>query len=147
MSYYYLPKEKQGFIRSSKGFLNTIKSLEICGNTGLGCYTSLLSLIIDEERDFSVVTAAIKSAGNLCYDDGKIISAMERLSRKPEFKSDILLQKEFCNTLYQICRFMGKPVLLNKGKELLVYLLTGTTNDEIKKFTRETMEKIIALQM
>ena len=147
MSYYYLPKEKQDRTRSAKGLLNTIKSLEICGNTGLGSYTSLLSLVIEEERDLSVVTAAIKSAGNLCYDDGKIISAMERLSRKPEFKGDVLLQKEFCNTLYQICRFMGKPVLLNKGKELLVYLLTGTTNDEIKKFTRETMEKIIALQM
>lgn len=147
MSYYYLPKEKQGFIRSSKGFLNTIKALEICGNTGLGSYTSLLSLIIEEERDFSVVTAAVKSAGKLCYDDGKIISAMERLSRKTEFRSDVLLQKEFCNTLYEICRFMGKPVLLKKGKDLLVYLLTGTTNEEIKNFTRETMEKIIALQM
>ena len=147
MSYYFLSKEQQDRIRSTKGFLNTIKTLEICGNTGLGSYTSLLSLIIEEERDFSVVTAAIKAAGLLCYDDGKIISAMERLSRKPEFKSDVLLQKEFCNTLYQICRFMGKPVLLNKGKDLLVYLLTGTTNQEIKKFTRETMEKIIALQM
>jgi hypothetical protein len=42
---------------------------------------------------------------------------------------------------------MGKPVLLKKGKDLLVYLLTGTTNEEIKNFTRETMEKIIALQM
>ena len=124
-----------------------MKALEICGNTGLGCYTSLLSLIIEEERDFSVVTAAVKSAGKLCYDDGKIISAMERLARKTEFKNDVLLQKEFCNTLYEICRFMGKPVLLKKGKDLLVYLLTGTTNEEIKSFTRETMEKIIALQM
>ncbi|MBQ1197004.1 MAG: hypothetical protein IIX47_00165, partial [Spirochaetaceae bacterium] len=147
MTYYYLPKEQQNRIRNTKGFLNTIKALEICGNTGLGCYTSLLSLIIEEERDFSVVTAAIKSAGNLCYDDGKIICAMERLSRKAEFRNDVLLQKEFCNTLYQICRFMGKPVLLKKGKDLLVYLLTGTTNEEIKNFTRETMEKIIALQM
>lgn len=147
MTYYYLPKEQQNRIRNTKGFLNTIKALEICGNTGLGCYTSLLSLIIEEERDFSVVTAAIKSAGNLCYDDGKIICAMERLSRKAEFRNDVLLQKEFCNTLYQICRFMGKPALLKKGKDLLVYLLTGTTNEEIKNFTRETMEKIIALQM
>ena len=147
LNYYYVPKEKQLKLRSTKGLLNTIKALEVCGNTGLGCYTSLLSLIIEEERDFSVVTAAVKSAGKLCYDDGKIISAMERLSRKTEFRSDVLLQKEFCNTLYQICRFMGKPVLLNKGKDLLVYLLTGTTNEEIKNFTRETMEKIIALQM
>lgn len=147
LNYYYVPKEKQLKLRSTKGLLNTMKALEICGNTGLGCYTSLLSLIIEEERDFSVVTAAVKSAGKLCYDDGKIISAMERLSRKTEFKNDVLLQKEFCNTLYEICRFMGKPVLLKKGKDLLVYLLTGTTNEEIKSFTRETMEKIIALQM
>ncbi len=147
LSYYYVPKEQQRKLRGNKGLLNTIKSLEVCGYTGLGCYTTLLSLIIEDEIDFSVVTAAIKAAGNICYDDGKIISAMELLSRKPDFRKDVLLQKEFCNTLYQICRFMGKPVLLNKGKDILVYLLTGTTNEEIKVFTRETMEKIIALQM
>ena len=42
---------------------------------------------------------------------------------------------------------MGKPVVLNKGKDILVYLLTGTLSEEVKNFTRETMEKIIALQM
>ena len=147
MNYYYVPTEKQLQLRSSKGLFETIKILEICGNTGLGSYTNILSLIIEKETDFSVVTAAIKAAGKLGYDDGKIISAMEYLSRKIDFKNDILLQKEFCNTLYQICRFMGKPVLFNKGKDLLFYLLTGTSNEEIKIFTRETMEKIIALQM
>ena len=72
---------------------------------------------------------------------------MEILSRKSNFKSNVVLQKEFCNTLYEICRFMGKPVVLNKGKDILVYLLTGTLSEEVKNFTRETMEKIIALQM
>ena len=67
---------------------------------------------------------------------------MEILSRKSNFKSNVVLQKEFCNTLYEICRFMGKPVVLNKGKDILVYLLTGTLSEEVKNFTRETMEKI-----
>ena len=72
---------------------------------------------------------------------------MEKLCRKSNFKSNVVLQKEFCITLYEICRFMGKPVVLDKGKNILVYLLTGTTSQEIKNFARETMEKIIALQM
>ena len=31
-----------------------------------------------------------------------------------------MLQKEFCKTLYELCRFMGKTVTLNKGKDILV---------------------------
>lgn len=146
-SFYYFTKQKQQSLRGVQGVLNTTETLEACGYTGLGCYTSVISLIIEEETDFSVVTAAIKAAGRICYDDGRIISAMEKLCRKPNFKSNVVLQKEFCITLYEICRFMGKPVVFDKGKDILVYLLTGTSSEEIKVFTRETMEKIIALQM
>lgn len=147
ISFYYQTKEQQQRIKGQNGVLNTVETLEACGYTGLGCYTTLLSIIIENETDFSIVTSALKAAGRLCYDDGKIISAMEILSRKSNFKSNVVLQKEFCNTLYEICRFMGKPVVLNKGKDILVYLLTGTLSEEVKNFTRETMEKIIALQM
>ena len=42
---------------------------------------------------------------------------------------------------------MGKTVTLNKGKDILVYLLTSSSSEEIRKFARETMEKIIALQL
>lgn len=144
---YYVTKEQQQKLKGLYGVLNTTETLEACSYTGLGCYTSLISLIIEEETDFSVVTSAVKAAGKLCYDDGRIISAMEKLCRKSNFKSNVVLQKEFCITLYEICRFMGKPVVLDKGKNILVYLLTGTTSQEIKNFARETMEKIIALQM
>ena len=143
----YVTKEQQQRLKSTQGVTYITETLEACGNTGLGIYTSLLALIIEEEIDFSIVTTAIKAAGKLCYDDGKIIDAMEVLSRKPNFKTNTMLQKEFCKTLYEICRFMGKPVTLDKGKNILVYLLTSSLNEEIKTFARETMEKIIALQL
>lgn len=146
-SYYFVTKEQQHRLRGVNGVLRTAETLEACGYTGLGCYTSLLSLIIENETDISIVTAAIKAAGKLCYDDGKIIDSMEVLSRKSYFKNNVVLQKEFCICLYEICRFMGKPIVLNKGKDILVYLLTSISSDEIMKFARETMEKIIALQM
>ena len=146
-SFYYVTKEQQQRLKSTQGVTYITETLEACGNTGLGIYTSLLALIIEEEIDFSIVTTAIKAAGKLCYDDGKIIDAMEVLSRKPNFKTNTMLQKEFCKTLYEICRFMGKPVTLDKGKNILVYLLTSSLNEEIKTFARETMEKIIALQL
>lgn len=146
-SFYYVTKEQQQRLKGSQGVMNITETLEACGNTGLGIYTSLLALIIEEEADYSIVTSAIKAAGNLCYDDGKIISAMEILSRKSNFKSNTMLQKEFCKTLYELCRFMGKTVTLNKGKDILVYLLTSSSSEEIRKFARETMEKIIALQL
>ena len=121
---------------------------------------ALLQLLETKDLDYITVTEITKKAGvhrstfYLHYDNVYELfeETVENLNK--EFvswflkeKKDVLLQKEFCNTLYQICRFMGKPVLLNKGKDILVYLLTGTSNEEIKKFTRETMEKIIALQM
>lgn len=148
-SYYQINStENEVFnILNDNNLANKAKALQLCGEMGLGIYTDIFSTVIQKEVETTLLIAALQGCTLQGYDDGSILQAIEILSRKPLVKNNLLLQKEICNSVYSICRFMGRPAVFSKGKDILVYLLTGTTNDESKEFARQTMEKIIALQM
>ena len=106
-----------------------------------------LSAIISNENDSSILMAALQAASNISYDpDNLLLDSIQKLTYK-KVAHNQRIDQHLCNAVYEICRFMGKPAIFSKGREILSYLLNNSSDARTKAIASITMEKIIALQM
>lgn len=104
--------------------------------------------IIKQEKDVSILIAALNAAADIAYDPNNVLlSSIEYILKKQAILSNSRVSEAMCDAIYEICRFMGKPALFSKGREILSHMLNQSIDTRAKAYAALTMEKIIALQM
>lgn len=105
---------------------------------------NLLSL----EKDPVTLQALIKTAGAAAYDNnGKMLSAFESLVMRRTTAKDPVTCRLICDATYEICRYMGKPALMTKGKTILTNLFYPQYDKSTREYARQTLTKIADLEI
>lgn len=126
---------------------NIEKNIYLTGLWGTSTFCPFLASVISQETDTTICLAALRAATQIGYDNnGQILNACEERIRISN-NSDVIIINTLCDTVYAVCRFMGKPALFKKGKDLLIQLLSTKYDNRINDYARKTLEKIIKLEM
>ena len=85
---------------------------------------------------------------NICgYDpDGKLLEAIDRNANRTGNK-DSAYHKSICDAVYSICLFMGRPAWNKKGKDILKNFMGKEYSSTTRTYARDTLKKIISLEL
>ena len=137
-------KDKSIFEQDSAGFEKILMQLMLLGNKDS---QNLAASILSKTPNKSfqrVILAGVKSNG---YDpDGQLLKAIEKITLNVSYK-DKTLSSHICDSVYSICLFMGRPAYNSKGKDILKNFLYPSYDGKIRDYARETLKKIIELDL
>ena len=106
-------------------------------------YYRLLSAEIDDSQLLSIITFA----GEAGYDEeGFVLLALEKLLLTRVKMTDTSMLKAICDATYNICRYMGRPALNRRGKNILTHMFFPSYDKNIQDYARKTLEKMISLE-
>lgn len=110
-------------------------------------FASKLAALTSSEKDTVMKLPLIAGCGNYAYDpDGEMLKSLEEIIRGLT-KNDITTAKAICDSTYEICRFMGRPALYKRGKDILTSFLRPQYDKTIRDYTRKTLQKIVKLEL
>lgn len=100
------------------------------------------------ETEPALFAAALHCAGKLGYDpDGTMLEAVEHLyeAKKTSLGDAVLI--ELAESVYSLCRYMGRPAFIKRGKAILSDMLSLRTRDgTLQTRVREIMLRFIELE-
>lgn len=137
-------KETSVFNSDQQGMLDVLMQYSLLG---IDTFSPLIANIIKNEKDSTNFQSMLKSVSTFGYDpDGSILKAIEGRTRKMNGNdtSDLIL---VCDSVYEICRFMGRPALYSKGMEILTQLLYPQYDSKVREYARNTLTKIARLKI
>lgn len=106
-----------------------------------------IAYLLSVEDDKTMILKLLKTVNECGYDPGgEILSQIEMLVKRTNPKDQIILQA-CADAVYEICRFMGRPALLSKGKEILGGMFYPQYDESTKKAARSAMQKLAELNM
>lgn len=121
--------------------------ISMLGTFGTRDASNILARVLGLENDATVLRAALKSVQEFGYDpDLLIIGAIEQLIKKSSPKQEKLIA-ECCESLYSICRFMGRPALYKKGRAIISNLFLPQYSQSTKKSARNVYEKLAEIDL
>ena len=121
--------------------------LYLMSKTGTREFSLLFARLLSGEIDESQFLSTISFAGSCGYDEnGEMISALQDLLTNRVSPSQSLVLREICDATYEICRFMGRPVLNRQGKTILSRMLMPQYDKTTNDYARKTLEKMISLE-
>ena len=107
----------------------------------------LLIEFFKTEKDKTLITSALVSFCSFPYDPtGEILLEIERLIRKTNPTDKYLLEVSI-DAVYEICRFMGRPALYSKGKQILSNFFYPQYDEKTKAHARAILQKLADLNM
>ena len=84
-------------------------------------------LFLQREEEPALIAATLRAAGGIGYDpDGKMLAAIEHLYLSKKIKLGDAVLIESAEAVYEICRYMGRPAFIKRGKAVLSDMLSGT---------------------
>lgn len=103
--------------------------------------------LLHSETDRTLIMKLLDGIAACGYDPcGEILSEIERLIKRTSPKEKAVLQKAV-DAMYEICRFMGKPAFISRGKQILSNLFYPQYDESVKKTVRSCMQKLADLGM
>lgn len=106
-----------------------------------------IAYLLSVEDDKTMILKLLKTVNECGYDPGgEILFQIELLVKRTNPKDQVILQS-CADAVYEICRFMGRPALLSKGKEILGGLFYPQYDESTKKAARSAMQKLAELNM
>ena len=121
--------------------------ISMLGAFGTRDAANYLARVLGLESDEAVLRAALKSVQEFGYDpDFLVIGAIEQLIKKSNPKQEKLIA-ECCESLYSICRFMGRPALYKKGRAIISNLFLPQYSQSTKKSARKVYEKLAEINL
>lgn len=137
--------EKSDFFGENAVYTQNL--LYLMSKTGTREFSVYFSQLLSSEIDKSQLLSLITFAGNMGYDeDGLTLFALENLLVGKIQPSDTLTLKSICDATYEICRFMGRPALNRRGKNILSRMLFTQYDKSIQDYARKTLEKMISFE-
>ncbi|MCR5724465.1 MAG: PQQ-like beta-propeller repeat protein [Treponema sp.] len=119
--------------------------LAASAKAGTADFAPLLADLLMTENRSEVITQIVHACGELAWDDeGFMLTAIEEALHKASPRDTVLL-KAICDATYEICRYMGKPTLLKKGKNMLSFLLFPQFDSTTRDYARKTVKNILDL--
>ncbi|MCR5613922.1 hypothetical protein [Treponema sp.] len=110
-------------------------------------FQSELANFIANEKDKALIIRALKSVSECAYDpESEILNQIELLVKRTSPRDKAVLDAA-ANAVYEICRFMGRPALLKKGKAILSGMFYPQYDESTKKTVRSVMQKLADLDM
>ena len=121
--------------------------ISMLGAFGTRDAANYLARVLGLENDEAVLRAALKSVQEFGYDpDFLVIGAIEQLIKKSNPMQEKLIA-ECCESLYSICRFMGRPALYKKGRAIISNLFLPQYSQSTKKSARKVYEKLAEINL
>ena len=81
------------------------------------------------------------------YDpDGKLLTAIERNAELAGNK-DSAYCNIICDSVYSICKFMGRPAYNKHGKDIIKRFMGAGYSSNTRNYARDTLKKIISLEL
>ncbi len=112
-----------------------------------GTYNNIVPLILNNEKDVYFIQLAFQAASNIAYDPNEImLKAIEQYYNKNKARMNENVIFSLCDAVYEICRYMGKPALTKRGKQILSDILVTNGNATIQKKVSETLYLFIELE-
>lgn len=109
--------------------------------------TPFWSYILEKERDDTVIRSVLSAIQRCAYDeDGSIMDAIGKKLIEERASSENMMFY-YCDTVVELCAFMGRPALMRRGKEILVSLLGSKYSSSVQEYARKSLEKIINLEI
>ena len=93
--------------------------------------------------DNLLLLSLVSSAGNFGLDtDGELLDALDYVLSKADLRDTSVLNS-ICDSVFRICNFMGKPMLLEKGRHIISRIMNGRYQQESRDYARSVLEKIV----
>lgn len=117
------------------------------GLFGTDTFSSLNAQLLKKCKNKTLQHTLLVCVADNGYDpDGEILKALEYLSDKINAKDQALLC-DVCDSVYSICRFMGRPAFYSKGKEILTKFLYPSYDVKTRTYARQTLKNIADLEL
>ena len=137
-------KEKSIFELDSAGFEKILNQLMFLGNR---TSQNLAANILGKTKNNSFQKVILQGIHNNGYDpDAMLLKSLEKLSVTVSYKDKTIINS-ICDAVYSICFFMGRPAYNSKGKDILKNFLYPSYDAKNREYARETLKKIIALDL
>lgn len=136
--------QKSIFERDTKGVESAIFQLN---SLGIDAFINDLAVIIKTEKNTGLLTAALKAVCECAFDpDSTILKAIDyRLKILPCYNDAVFVS--LCDSIFEICRFMGRPAFYDYGMEILTVLLRPQYSSTVRDYARITLTRIAKLKI
>ncbi len=110
-------------------------------------YNYAVPLMLTNELDPYFTQLALQVATNIAYDPKEImLKAIENYYNKNKAKMNENSLFSLCDAVYSICRYMGRPALTKRGKQILSDILQSTPDATVQKKVSDTLYLFIELE-
>lgn len=138
-------RERKSYFSSNPVYTQAF--IQAMSSSQTDTFTSSIAQMLELEKDPLILNILIREAGSQGYDgNGEILGSFmmiaERLTKK-----DTTMSKILCDSTYKIVAFMGRPALYRQGKQILTQLMFPQYPKETRDYARQTLEKIISLEL
>lgn len=117
--------------------------IQLMARSGTDCFSGEFATLLATEKEPSLIALAIREAGRQGYDgDGTILAGLESLVTGRIAPREQNTLKILCDATYEICRFMGRPALVTKGKAILTYLFFPQFDKATHDYARKTLARL-----
>ena len=112
---------------------------------GTSTESEIIARLIEAEGVGVHLPTLIAQAGECAYDPaGSMLDSLDKAFRSIPSQNTRLLQT-LCDTVFSICRFMGRPAFYRHGKDILARLLYPQYDPRVRAYAGQTLQKIAAL--
>lgn len=117
--------------------------VRLMAQSGTDTFSAEFATLLATEKEPSLIALAVREAGRQGYDgDGSILAEMESLAAGRIAPREQNTLKILCDATYEICRFMGRPALVTKGKAILTYLFFPQFDKATHDYARKTLARL-----
>ncbi|HOS30192.1 MAG TPA: hypothetical protein PLR39_05235 [Treponemataceae bacterium] len=146
-NYYMLSEQERRKLSSEVNAVTITSDITTASLFGTAQFSSFWPFILEREKDPSIIRSVLQAVHRCAYDeDGEILDAVAKKLIQERSGSDQMLAS-YCDTVVELCRFMGRPALMRRGKDILVSLLSSKYSTSVQNYARKSLEKIIELEI
>ena len=140
------PTTEKPWFLTQPAYAETV--LNLISQTGTAVFQKTLARMLTTVKDPQILLCLVRSAKNLGFDgDGSMLLALEGVLRESSASANVLLMKEVCDAIVQICRYMGRPAYFRHGEDMLKTLLMPSYDSRIRDYALQTLKTLAQLSI
>jgi hypothetical protein len=127
---------------ATPGMLDRSRAMLLLGESGSLDAQQFLIRALEIEEDYSLRTSAVKALGIIAFDpNGKAVQAIRAAILRPGIRDDGFYYT-VCDSVYEICRFMGASSFRAGGLDIIKSLMNDRYGVKVSIYAAKTFEKL-----